>query len=153
MRTQKQLLSAIQNISITGKGMDDAVQSVGLEVIQHVEANGEVSLAIKLLKALPKGARSNALVEWFIQHGKISVNKDKATGKQFPLVFDREKKSDLQGAADKPWFKCRPERDPATEFDLDAALAALVKRAQAAKAAGMTIKGEARLATIMGVAA
>ena len=63
MRTQKQLLSAIQNISITGKGMDDAVQSVGLEVIQHVEANGEVSLAIKLLKALPKGARSNALVE------------------------------------------------------------------------------------------
>ena len=51
MRTQKQLLSAIQNISITGKGMDDAVQSVGLEDIQHVEANGEVSLANKLLKA------------------------------------------------------------------------------------------------------
>ena len=58
-----------------------------------------------------------------------------------------------RGAADKPWFNCRPERDPATEFDLDAALAALVKRAQAAKAAGMTIKGEARLATLMGVAA
>lgn len=141
MRTQKQVLAAIQNIAITGKGLDQAIQSVALDVIQHVEANGEVSLAIKLLKALPKGARANALADWFQQFSKVMVNTDKATAKQFPLVFNKAGKTDVEGATAKQWFECKPPKALADEFDFAGQLMALLKRADKAQADGLPIKG------------
>lgn len=141
MRTKKQILAAIQNVAITGKGLDDSVQSIGLDILQHVDAYGEVSLAIKLLRALPKGARAKALADWFQKYGKIAVNTDKDTAKQFPLVFNREGKTDLEGAAAKPWYKCRPDRPLAVEFDFAKQLSALLQRAAEAEAKGLAIKG------------
>lgn len=141
MRTHKQVLSAIQNIAITGKGLDAAIQSVGLDVIQHVEQNGEVSLAIKLLRALPKGSRSNALADWFQKFSKVAVNTDKATAKQFPLVFNKAGKLDVEGATKLQWFQCKPEKAMVDEFDFNAKLLALLNQASKAEKDGITIKG------------
>lgn len=141
----KQCNAAISQIKITGKGLDEAVQTVGLSVLQHIEANREVSLAIKLLNALPKGARSNALVEWFIRFGMVKVNADKATKGQFPLLFDKERGTNLEGAVAKPWHKCRPERPASEVFDLEAQVKALLKRAAAALKEGKEVKGGAEL--------
>lgn len=141
MRTQKQVLAAIQNIAITGKGLDDAVQSVGLDVLQHVELNGEVSLANKLLKALPKGARAKALADWFQMHGKIIVNTDRATAKAFPLVFHKQGVTRLAEAAAKPWYKCKQDKPLAVEFDFAGQLMSLLKRANEAASKGLEVKG------------
>ena len=151
MRTQKQILTAIQHVAISGKALDESVQSIGLDILQHVEANGEVSLACKLLRALPKGARAKALADWFQMYGKIIVNTDKATAKQFPLVFHKEGKTDLEGAAAKQWYKCKPDRPLADEFDFAAQLTALLKRAAQAKAKGMTVKGAEALEKCKGL--
>jgi hypothetical protein len=151
MRTQKQILTAIQHVAINGKALDESVQSIGLDILQHVEANGEVSLACKLLRALPKGARAKALADWFQMFGKIVVNTDKATAKQFPLVFHKEGKTNLEGAAAKQWYKCKPDRPLAEEFDFAAQLTALLKRAAEAEAKGMTVKGADALAKCRGL--
>lgn len=151
MRTQKQILTAIQHVAINGKCLDESVQSIGLDILQHVEAHGEVSLACKLLKALPKGARAKALADWFQKFGKIIVNTDKATAKQFPLVFNKEGKTDLEGAAAKEWYKCKPDRPLAEEFDFAAQLSALLKRAADAQAKGLTVKGADKLAACQGL--
>ena len=148
MRTQKQILTAIQHIAITGKGLDDAVQSVGLDVLQHVDQHGEVSLANKLLKALPKGARAKALADWFRRFGKIAVNTDKATAKEFPLVFDKAGTTDMELATSTPWYTCRQDKPLAVEFDFAGQLASLIKRAQAAQAKGMHVKGAEQLAAL-----
>lgn len=153
MRTQKQILAAIQNITITGKCLDQSVQSVGLDVLQHVEMHGEVSLANKLLKALPKGARAKALADWLQLHGKIIVNTDKATAKQFPLVYHKQGTTLLEAAAAKPWYECKKDKPLADEFDFAGKLAALIKHAQAAQAKGMTVKGADKLADLLGVPA
>lgn len=153
MRTQKQILAAIQNITITGKCLDQSVQSVGLDVLQHVELHGEVSLANKLLKALPKGARAKALADWLQLHGKIIVNTDKATAKQFPLVYHKQGVTLLEAAAAKPWYECKKDKPLAEEFDFAGKLAALIKHAQAAQAKGMTVKGADKLADLLGVPA
>lgn len=151
MRTQKQILTAIQHVAINGKALDESVQSIGLDILQHVDAHGEVSLACKLLKALPKGARAKALADWFQTYGKITVNTDKATAKQFPLVFNKDGKTNLEGAAAKQWYKCKPDRPLAEEFDFAAQLSALLKRATEAEAKGMTVKGIEALAKCRGL--
>ena len=141
MRTQKQILAAIQNINITGKGLDQSVQSVGLEVLQHVELHGEVSLANKLLQALPKGARAKALAEWLRLHGKIAVNTDRASAKKFPLVYNKQGETRLEAAAALPWFECKKDKPLAEEFDLRGKIMQLVRQAEKAQANGTPIKG------------
>lgn len=151
MRTQKQILTSIQHIAITGKCMDESVQSVGLEVLQHVEMHGEVSLANKLLKALPKGARAKALADWFERFGKIAVNTDKTTAKQFPLIYHKAGATNLEGAAAKPWHQCKKDKPLAEEFDFAAKLASLLRQAAEAEKKGMPIKGADQLAALRGV--
>lgn len=138
----KQTNAAIANIKINGKALDQSIQEVGLSVLHHVGENREASLAVKLLNAMPKGARRNALVEWFIRFGMIAVNTDKASAKERPLVFDRDGTTDLEGAAAKPWFTCRPERAAAEVFDVEAKLRQLLKQLENARAKGMEVKGD-----------
>lgn len=151
MRTQKQILAAIQNINIAGKGLDDAVQSVGLDVLAHVEAHGEVSLAIKLLRALPKGARAKALADWFMRFGKISVNTDRKAAKSLPLLYCKTGSTNLEGAAATPWYKCKQDKPLAEEFDFAGRLAALIKAAQAAQAKGLPVRGADQLLALQTV--
>lgn len=141
MRTTKQILAAISNIKMNGKALDASVQSVGLEVLEHVEAHKEVSLAIKLLAALPKGSRHKALADWFQKYGKISVNIDKATAKQFPLLFNKDGVTDLEGATKQEWWKCKQDKPLALEFNFAAQLSALLERAARAQAGGATLVG------------
>ena len=138
----KQTTAAIANIKINGKALDQAIQEVGLSVLYHVGENREVSLAIKLLNVMPKGSRRNALIEWFIQFGMIAVNTDKATAKERPLVFDRDRCTNLKGAAAKPWFTCRPERPAAEVFDVEAKLRQLLKQLESARAKGLEVRGD-----------
>ena len=144
----KQTNAAIANIKITGKALDQGIQEVGLSVLHHVCENREASLAIKLMNAMPKGGRRNALIEWFIQFGMIAVNMDKATAKDRPLVFDRDRVTNLDGAAAKPWYTCRPERPAAEVFDVEAQLRQLMKRLENARAKGMEVKGDKYIAAM-----
>jgi hypothetical protein len=152
MLTLKQCNSAISNIKISGKALDAAVQDVGMSVLQHVEANREVSLACKLLAALPKGARKAALVAWFTNYGMISINRDKTTAKDRPFLFNAEGKTDLVEAAKVPWFKSAPEKPVVEMFDFQAQLTALLKRAADAQAKGQKIEGADLLTKIRSAA-
>lgn len=139
--TTKQCNSAIANIKITGKALDQAIQDVGLSVLYHCGVNREVSLANKLLNAMPKGGRRNALVEWLTTFGMVTVNLDRESAKTHPLLFNRDGATDLEAAAAKPWWTCRPERPAHVEFNFAAKMTALLKQAQTAIAAGQHIAG------------
>lgn len=144
----KQCNAAISNIKMNGKALDGAIQDVGLSVIQHCAANGEVSLAIKLLNAMPRGSRRTALVAWFVEFGPIAVELDKAKAKTHPLVFNKLGALDVAGAAEKPWFECKPEKALADEFDFTSRLNALLKQAANAAEKGLTVKGSETLLAV-----
>ena len=135
MRDKKAIETSINQIKVSGQKLDAKIQSVDLEVLEHVELHNEVSLACKLYNALPKGARKNALVAWFLEFGKIKVNtgKDKEA---IPLKFNKEGTTDLEGAKAKAWYDFKKEKAPSEEFDFDKALAALIKKAQKAMSEG-----------------
>lgn len=151
--TVKQCNAAISNIKMNGKALDGAIQDVGLSVMQHCATNGEASLAIKLLNALPRGARRNALIQWFILYAPIVVEQDKDKAKTHPLAFNRDGTLDVAGAAAKPWWTCRPEKSPAEEFDFEASLERLLDRARKAKEKGLAIKGQDKLDKLLATVA
>lgn len=155
IRNLPELNKAIARIKTAGKKLDDTIQLVGLSCLQYAEDHGQVTPASDLFKALPKGARRNALAEWMVAYGKITVKttaeiqqwaaekgKDKAEAPVFN--YAKDKATDLAEAEAKPWYEFRPERPVQEVFDAQQAAQALLKRIQRAKtqAAEGTLKLE-----------
>lgn len=146
IRNLPELNKAIAKIKTAGKKLDDTIQMVGMSCLQYAEEHGQVTPASDLFKALPKGARRNALAEWMVAYGKITVKTtteiaawaaEKGKGKEEAPVFNyaKDKKTDLAEAEAKPWYEFRPERPVQEVFDAQQAAQALLKRIQKAKTA------------------
>jgi len=131
---------AILSISNRGKKLDGDIQVCGLSVLAHIEQHGDISLFIKLYMAMSAGSRRNALVDWACQFGKLDVNlrEDK---KERPFLYAKGKTTNLVGAMEKPWYKCKPEKALADEFDFIGKIQGLLDAASKAAAAGTPIKG------------
>jgi len=127
----KALDKAIASIATRGKKLDADIQHAGLSCLQHLDAHGDMGPLTRLLFALPKGARSNALLDWAQKFGKVTVNVG-ADHKTKPFLFDKEGKTDLAGATELPWYECKPEKPANLEFSLAAQLAQLIKKAEKA---------------------
>lgn len=145
--------AAIASIAKRGAKLDADIQTVGLNILNHVAAHREVSLVIKLYNAMPKGSRRNALADWFQRFGQVTVNTDKASSKERPFLFAKDKTTDVQGAMAMAWYECKPEKELADEFNFAAQLAALLKRADSAKEHGLKIVGDDILAKVREVSA
>lgn len=146
IRNLPELNKAIAKIKTAGKKLDDTIQLVGMSCLQYAEDHGQVTPASNLFKALPKGARRNALAEWMVAYGKISVKTtaeiaawaaEKGKDREEAPVFNyaKDKKTDLAEAEAKPWYEFRPERPVQEVFDAQQAAQALLKRLQKAKMA------------------
>lgn len=147
--------TAIQSIARRGKQLDTDIQNTGLSIMAHFEQHHDVTLFNKLYLAMPKGSRRAALAEWFVKFGGVDVNMDKATAKDAPFVNpakDARRPVNVAGATETPWFDMKKEPDLTEEFNFESMLAALLKRAEAAKAAGKVIIGADQLAAVTKVA-
>lgn len=138
-----EITAAIASIARRGKALDADIQSCALSIAAHHQAHGDWTKANELFLAMPRGSRRNALVEWFVEFGGLAVNMDKATAKEQPFTRTKETaaKINVAAGAEKPWYDCKPEKDPIVEFDIAAAIAQLVARAEKAAAGGATVKG------------
>lgn len=128
------LNKAIDSIASRGKKLDADIQVAGLSAIAHVEKTGDIGPVNRLYLALGKGARKSALVAWLLAYAKVNANagEDK---KDKPFVYARDKVTQLEEADANPWFEFKPEPDPDEVFDLQAAVASLIKRASSKKLA------------------
>ncbi|CCE60758.1 hypothetical protein tf_02 [Pseudomonas phage tf] len=117
---KNEILGRIKTIQTRGMGLDKLIQETALGVIAHIEQHPEVSLAIKLYNAMPKGSRANALVAWLCQFGKVQVNPDKKTSREFPLLINKNATTDIAGGTAKPWFECKkPKGTLAEQWDFE----------------------------------
>lgn len=133
--------SAIATVQASGKRLDDLIQTVGLSVLNHVELHGDVTVVNSLYLSMPKGSRCKALAEWLMAHGKVQANTDRKAAKLAPFVYAKDKVTKLDAANDKPWFKFAPEPNVVEMFDFQAALKALMARAEKAEKDGVKIEG------------
>lgn len=125
------ITAAINAIAKSGNKLDLDIQLVGLSVLNHAELHGDVTLINKLYLALPRGTRKTAMTQWLVAFGKVVAN----TGdnkKEAPFSYDKTKATDLAGASQTPWFDFAPDKAPDALFDVQAAVASLLRRASKA---------------------
>lgn len=122
------LNKAIDSIAARAKKLDMDIQVAGLSAIAHLEKTGDIGAVNRLFLALGKGHRKSALTAWLLAFAKVVANagEDK---KDKPFVYAKDKNTMLEEADASPWFDFKPEPDPDEVFDLQAAVAALIKKA------------------------
>ena len=112
---------------VKGKKQDELAHVLALSIINHIDLHGDTNnandLVATMIQNTPKSMRVNALIDWFVAHGKLVWNVEM---KQ--LAYAKHKTTKLQEGAGKPFweFRAEPEYKP---FDLDTQLIKLVERA------------------------
>lgn len=119
---------AIASIKNRGAKLDADIQLVGLSALAHLDKCGDLGPLTRLYFAMPKGSRTNALMDWAQTFGKVTVNTG-ADRKEKPFCFNKQAVTNMDGAIEKPWYECKKPQDPALEFDFVAKLNALLKSA------------------------
>ena len=117
------IMKNIKSIETKGKALDALIHLTACSILMHVHEHREVSLVNKLVQAMPKSSRRNALIEWFETFGEMQYDtKDKE------FKFQKDSATRINEAEALPFWEFKPE--PAYHaIDLKAALAKLVKQA------------------------
>lgn len=116
----------IARIGKAAAKLDTDIHVAALSVASHAFEHGDITLAQKLVEALGKGHRRNALLAWLTAFGPFAPDE---TGKS--VVHVKIAAFELDKAKAKPWydFKQEPAFKPVVLADM---LDALIKKAQAA---------------------
>ena len=143
----KALHKAIESIAKRGARLDADIQTAGLSCIDQAARHGNTMPMDRLYNALPNGSRRLALVEWLLNYAPVKVldkREDKdaiSAGRVFKL--DREKKADIEGADETPWYEFKKEREAVDAFDVLASVESFVKKWEAAMKKGITVEHKA----------
>lgn len=74
-----QMETAIKSIAGRGAKFQADVHQCAVSALAHFEQHGDHTLLNKLILALPKSSRTNALVAWALHFGNLATNDDKST--------------------------------------------------------------------------
>lgn len=125
----KEFNAACTAIAKAGAKLDAQIQHAALSAIQHLDKHGDIGFVNRLFLSLHAGARKSALTGWLLAYGKCIANGGD-NKKEMPFLFTKEKVTNMAEAAQKPWFTFKVEVTPDMEFDIVAALNAVLKKAQ-----------------------
>lgn len=114
-----QMEAAIKSIAGRGAKLQADIHACAVSALAHFAQHGDTTLLNRLVCALPKSSRTNALVAWMLHFGQLALNDDKSTRNLSPLVKDSVVKAfDLQAATDAPFWSFKAnEGSPPWSFD------------------------------------
>lgn len=125
-----EITKAIVSIQKRGQSLQRDIHVAACSILAHIEAHGDITLATRLLNAVPDMARKNHLTDWLIAFGKLTWDAEAKA-----LAYDSDKVSMLAEAQATPFweFKKEPAYQP---FDFDKLVKAVLKRAETARKKG-----------------
>lgn len=123
----------IASLQARGKKYEQELHQCAVSCLNHAGLHGDITLAQKLLSAIPSGMRKNALRDWFIAMGKFTWNSETKT-----LDFDKQKATLLEEAIVTPFWTFKPEAEY-VPFDLTKAINALLAKAKKAQEKGEVV--------------
>ena len=122
----KAIDKAIASISTRGKSLQRDIHIAAVSCLNHADKHGDITLAQKLIDAIPTLARKNALRDWFIAFGKFGYDE-----KSKLMTYNKKGATLLQEAMDMPFWDFQPEK-AYVPFDIKAQLENILKRANSA---------------------
>lgn len=139
--------AAISAIAKTGKTLERAVHIAAVSTLVHADKHGDITLANKLVDAIPSMARKNALRDWYLAHGKFDYSQETKA-----LTYKRTGKTKLDEAMATPFWEFKPEK-AYVPFDLTGAIVKLVTKANKAHEHGdkIDMKLVSKIAEVAGV--
>lgn len=126
----KELNKAIDALGRKNQSVEAEIQTLGLACMAHCEQHGDTMPMNRLMNVLRR-TQHQAFMEWALAFGKFAKNNDKATKASQPVVYDKSRTTDIQGATDKQWFMFADDKAKAEAkaFDFQAAVMSLLKKA------------------------
>ena len=125
----KDIEANIVKIAKTGAVLDALIQTTGVGVLVHFAEHHDAAIVNRLFLALPAGSRKTAFASWLLAYGAVMVNTDQAMKKERPFLWDKDKVTTPEAAAEDMWYNHKPEKAIDETFDLQKAVRALLKRA------------------------
>jgi len=107
---------AIKSIDSRGKKLDIDIHSAACASLNHVTLHGDPTLLNRLINAMPKAARRNALVIWAMKFGKVLLNEDSKTKEERPLVYAKDQPVNIEQAQREPFYSLRNVREGTSEW-------------------------------------
>lgn len=104
--------------SIKGRGakLDHDIHSAAMACLFHADKHGDITLMNRLLLAMPKSTRRNALAQWAVKFGKFKPSEDTAAQATAPLAFDKSNSTDFDGAQAMPFWDFKNVKEGTTEW-------------------------------------
>lgn len=101
----------IDGIKSRGAKLDVDLHSAACACLNHVALHNDPTLLNRLLVALPRAARRNAMIVWAMKYGNIGLNHDPKTKDTMPLVYTRHVRTNMDGAQAEPFFAMQAVRE------------------------------------------
>lgn len=128
-----ELNKAIDDLNSSASKLGERYQEVGLLCLAHVVAHGDVGPCNRLYLGMPKSSRGLAMGQWLVKYGPLKINGDRGTQATMPMVFDKSKAADIEGATATKWWTTAPERSITDTFDLQVAIQRLLQQCKGKK--------------------
>ena len=125
-----------------GRGLNKAMnegQKLALSALAHLAKCGDIGPANRLYTAMPKGTKTSSMGAYLLAFGALKAN-DGEDKKEKPFLYDKTKQTRLEAAYEQHWTEFGKEPDVDQVFDLQKAIAALLRKAN--KAATVTHGGD-----------
>lgn len=123
---------SIDSIARIGAKLDTQIHHTAVSALAHHATHGDVTLINRLVNAMPKSARKNALMAWSLHFGGLMQNTDKSSREAAPLLHDKGAAEFDQAAAyDMPFWMFKAKEGTPT-WNFDTYLASLTKSLVAA---------------------
>ena len=128
----KELNRRISVLALRNARVESDIQTLGIACLEHL-THGNNGPICKLVAALRR-SQHQPFIEWALAFGACVKNVDKVTMATQPLVYAKNRVTDIEGATAKPWFEFADSKADAIKkaFDLQGAVMALIKKAAAA---------------------
>lgn len=123
------IAKAIDGIAARGKKLDRDIHIAGVSVLSHAYEHGDITLANRLLDALPKSGRRNAMLAWLTSFGPFKLAEDSKHVAYSKLAEPLP----LAAAIAEPFYEFAPE-PVFVPFDFKASIEAVLKKAEKALA-------------------
>lgn len=139
------ITAAIVKATKKGQEYELALHTAAVSCLNHVAEHNDPSLLNRLFAELSGITRKQAFAEWALAFGNVSFNeKDKL------FLYEKGKAHDMTAALALPFWEFKPEPE-FVPFDLHAAIAALVKKAEKASADQRNAVPQAELTKLKGL--
>lgn len=114
---------AISSIKSRGKKLDNDIHVAACSCINHIELHGDVTLLNRLIEAMPKGSRVNALRDFVGSFAKVDYNEETKA-----FDYNKKKVTLLQEAMEISWVEFKPEQ-PYKPMDFTEEISKILRKA------------------------